>query len=334
MLISSDWHLTQAPADSYRWKIFSTMRKLARKYKQDTVYILGDITDKKDRHPAQLVNKVVDHLEELASHVKVKIITGNHDYIDPSLPFFSFLRHLDNVKFYTTPTVVKDEGMRILLIPHTKDLDSVIEEYGEDFSEYGAVFMHHTVDGAITSNGTKLKGTKFAPTKSSLVVSGDIHVPQVCKGVVYVGAPYPVRFGDTYSPRVLMLNDGKLKSICIKHVTKAKVTLQDKNDLEELVLEEGDQAKVTIVLTNKNKGALTEIKTSVEQWCKDSGVLLSSIAVDGSQLFGTNRVRLRGTALPQLSKPDQVMVRYATRERVSKDVLAAGMELLGEANDA
>src|SRR5277367_5080261 len=98
VLITSDIHLTDNPRDKYRWNLLPWLGEQAKKYQVDKIFILGDLTDSKDRHSASLVNAFVTSIIKLASECPVILLKGNHDYIDENTPFFMFTNSLPNVE--------------------------------------------------------------------------------------------------------------------------------------------------------------------------------------------------------------------------------------------
>lgn len=324
MLITSDWHLTDNPADEYRWKIFQRVRRLCTKYDQKEVFILGDLTDKKDRHSAQLVNRIVSNVNWLAEQVEVHILAGNHDYIDPATPFFSFLDSLD-ARFYVEPELVTVDGERVLLVPNAYSIDEAVKEFEGD--GLTAIFLHHTIGGAKTSNGMVLDGAAPDLSRFEVAVSGDIHVPQVCRGVTYVGSPYPVRFGDAFKPRVLLFEDGKLKSINLKSICKHKLELTSMEDLDKYDLSAGDQAKVILKLAGGERGGWVDAKKAITERLAMLDVRLDSFVVDGSATYRTQRKRLRNRKGKSTS-PHKILPRFAHKEGLTEEVLEVGKRLV------
>ena len=50
VLIITDLHLTDVPAENYRWDVFKHAKTELGKNKYDELFILGDLFDKKDKH--------------------------------------------------------------------------------------------------------------------------------------------------------------------------------------------------------------------------------------------------------------------------------------------
>ena len=58
ILVIGDLHLTDQPKDAYRFGIFKWIKKQIEKHQPEYTVILGDLTDKKDKHSAGLVNRI------------------------------------------------------------------------------------------------------------------------------------------------------------------------------------------------------------------------------------------------------------------------------------
>ena len=94
-LITGDLHFSTNPQDEYRWGIFDWLCTKAEELQVQDLILLGDYTGPKDNHPAALVNRLTNEILNAASRFKtVTMIAGNHDYVNPEIPFFMFLEHL------------------------------------------------------------------------------------------------------------------------------------------------------------------------------------------------------------------------------------------------
>ena len=58
-LLTADWHLTDKPLDEYRWDFIPWLGKQLKDKKIDVLYILGDLTEKKDKHNAIFLNRIL-----------------------------------------------------------------------------------------------------------------------------------------------------------------------------------------------------------------------------------------------------------------------------------
>src|SRR5215831_20234111 len=112
ILLVGDLHLTTAERDAYRWGVFGQLRKLIKEHAPKHLVLLGDLTNEKDRHPGELVNRIVQEITALRGFTEmiVHIVRGNHDGVDPNWPYFAFLNQLDYVRFYTDPDTMFGMG--------------------------------------------------------------------------------------------------------------------------------------------------------------------------------------------------------------------------------
>src|ERR1035441_7279011 len=101
LLIFSDPHLTDNPLEEYRWTFLEQkLPALIAEHRIDTVWCLGDVVDRKDRHSGELVNRLVSAV--LALQTPLNILMGNHDGPNADNPaYWSFLSTLPNVKYIT-----------------------------------------------------------------------------------------------------------------------------------------------------------------------------------------------------------------------------------------
>jgi 3',5'-cyclic AMP phosphodiesterase CpdA len=216
VLITSDLQFSDNPRDAYRFGIRDQITDLIKHHNVDWLYILGDLTEAKDQHPASLVNKITSIIRTWSRHTKVLILQGNHDYLDIAHPFFEFLKNFDGVKWVAAPTTFNGA----IFLPHTR-------HYARDWNDldlYGQVYAHNIFEGTKAGNGHVLDGiplTEFQP--NTRIVSGDVHEPQSFGCVTYVGSPYTCDHGDDYDPRVLLIEGDKMTSIPVSGPQKRLV---------------------------------------------------------------------------------------------------------------
>ena len=160
MFILADLHLTDRPRDEYRWQLFPWLARQMERKDDQTVLILGDLTDEKDRHSAKLVNMVMDALLDLPGDVFV--LQGNHDYVDHECAFFSFLSRPDvspQLSFIAAPTYLEgllDVSETVLMLPHTNNPGSWDEL---ELDGVGLICTHQTYGGADAGQGSEVAGS-------------------------------------------------------------------------------------------------------------------------------------------------------------------------------
>lgn len=283
-ILTSDLHLTTNPRDEYRWELFPWLAEQCRKKKARWLYILGDLCDAKDNHPSSLVNSVVQALlglVEAADLDRLVILRGNHDGVDPDWPYFRFLGEFPKVKFIATPQRMwnSEPSADVFLLPHSrspsKEWDDVVRA---QWSRCSCVLAHVTVQGAEAENEKRLDGVSVSVfAKARKVWSGDVHVPQVRGKVEYVGAPYPIRFGDSFKPRVVWLDDrGKAHDLYFPTIARRLLDLEP--PIKALPsLRRGDQVKVRVHLSRSEYGRWRELKEGIREGASSAGIDLVAV---------------------------------------------------------
>lgn len=349
VLISSDLHLVETPSESYRWELFPWAAKIATEQNIKHWFILGDILDKKDRHPAELVNHLVDNLTLVLDSSPIKniyLLQGNHDYLKSQHPFLRFLNQIDSVVFFNYPYLMDFFGKRILWLPHTKTPEkdwNDSEEILGWMEEADYIFFHQSVYGAKVSNYYEMKeglDKDFFTGVNARLYSGDIHVPQhlpipnTPNGMEYIGTPYPIAFGDTYTPRNLLLNveTGKAENIQIdslKNFRKLSLKIRKVEDLAKEHLNQHTHAKVTMRLPQSERHNWPEYKARVQEAFKKAGAHLFDLKVELDQ---TQKITPRNKPRSKLSysvRPAKDVVQeYGQAEKLDQTLVDVGLDLI------
>lgn len=326
-LITADIHLSDRPKDQYRFGLFRWLAKQQQQYQTDAIFILGDITQDKDNHSSALVNRAVDEIINLRP--PVFIVRGNHDGIDPSNPYFRFLNCIDGITFAVEPTFLSRMG--IALIPHCRSQRELDENCRKFINPY-AVMCHQTFDGAVAETGARLSGLSASPIESlkpKAVYTGDVHRPQQHGLVTYVGAPYAVRFGDDFTPRVLLVNNGQGKDLHFDCPRKWSLKIKTLDDLTtDTRLKKGDQVKITVEWGREELVNWTSFRQRIIRACHELGLELYGLE---SQL----------APLPQSqSKPKEgashadTLKAFCKAEKVPSSIIEVGLALIGTENAA
>jgi DNA repair exonuclease SbcCD nuclease subunit len=329
-LFTADLHLTARPQDAYRWEIFNWLVDRVQKYAVTHLFIVGDLTDSKDNHSSALVNRLINEIDILSQHVEIHLIKGNHDYIDPNLPFFKFLAGLDRVEFHMLPTEKTIAGHRFLILPHVRNYRTDYPPL-DGLARIDFVLAHQAFDGAKTSNGFGVTGVPQnifnRVRKDAHVIAGDIHVPQTVANIVYCGAPYPVAFGDEYKPRVLLFDGKGLKSI--ERLTIRKMTLVgDHPDAFVGKIDEGDMVRAVLELAREDFDQWEIFKAKIVKYCKQQGATLCGLELRPKLV--KKRERLSDAPAPsQVLTPVEMLSRFATgRDDVDEYTLSVGKQIL------
>lgn len=325
LLLAADLHMSPKPAEQYRWGIWGEFRKIIKKYDVTDLVIAGDITDDKDRHESWLVNRVVDELQRLGRTVRVWIIMGNHDYHDPSNPFFKFLDAIEGVTFVAQPMAAHVGGVDALLLPHTENPDKWRELPGLIEDKYCLVVTHQCFRGVETVHGQTLDGTPPEVLKGlkAKIFSGDIHNHQKVGPVEYIGAPYHTRFDDRYEGRVIVYDfDSKRRNIKLSGKFPYKLTLDISSPDEidhpgKTAIRAGDQLKVRLHLSQEDLHNWDRYKKQIREICKDQLIDLRGVVLE-KQDSGSKRKRLTQHTRTKREKPSKTLDRYVKRQKVDE----------------
>lgn len=270
VLLTADIHMTLNPKDEYRWGLWEFLDDHVERTGAQAVFIAGDLTLDKDQHPSQLVNRIASSVRRLARNVDIYIIPGNHDYIDPLTPFFKFLHGTGGVRFFAEPRLIKDgfDGASVLFLPCAKAPGwSAKQLKAADY-----IIAHQTFAGAKAENGALMSGVSLDVLEPVVgqVWSGDVHVPQKVGKVNYIGAPYHERFGDSFEPRIVLLDlaTGKSTSISTRGQFPARHKFQGSPEdfgawVASKAVKAGDQAKLVIELPASDRPDWSDIRAAV-----------------------------------------------------------------------
>jgi len=323
-LLTADWHLTDKVEDEYRWHFVDWLTEYVRRNGVDRLWILGDITDRKDRHSSTLVNRVV-HVLRTMTHLcpeGVGIVVGNHDYVKGSVPFFKFLDGDGRLRVFDSRASV-DDG-RTLIVPHTSTWSEDWEAIAAPNEPVDLCLFHQCLFGA-SVGGTKLEGADagvFACLPDdAVIVGGDIHDPQRVGRAFYAGAPYPVKFGDDYEPRVLlyMRDEGKVTSVKVESIRKISATVSSTADLDGLEISQGDQVKLNFTLRKSDLVGWDAIKQDARSAIQNKGGRLVSFAMN---IRERRQVRQSGEIVP--CKFGDALKEYCEAQNVDDDLFKAG----------
>jgi DNA repair exonuclease SbcCD nuclease subunit len=327
LILTADWHLTDATADEYRWKAFDTLLALAKKHREPNgveLFILGDLTDRKDRHSATLVNCLVDEFYKLKGF-PLSIIMGNHDQPLKGAPFWQFLNKM-GILFADKPHALDD----LLLLPYSHN---PIEEWrGIPYKNYKALFMHQTVTGVIGENGKELTNDKMPLFPRHLrIYSGDIHTPQKVGLVEYVGAPHPVKFGDDYPCRMLVLDDRNfsiIEAVPLLPIKKLILTIRDTEDLDRAKTSPNDQVRIRFEIAISHIQNWPVIQAEIKDWARRREIMLASIE---ALVQLQSKQRQNNDSHFQVETPADILQAYCEEEGIEGPVAETGRNILAGA---
>ncbi len=281
MLLTADIHLDDNPVNEYRWNIFDSIREYCAKHPNTSVFILGDLSDRKDKHSGVLVNRLVETITRLAKHVpNVSILAGNHDCPVEGPPYWSFLDQIPNVNFYSTPTLLKND---VLVLPYSSDpvadWGAIADNPIVRAKPLKAVLLHQLVNGTIV-NGREMRGVMLPDfiTTAGKVWAGDIHDPQIVGPVEYVGAPHPVSFGDEHKCRFVVVDDNwkMQEEVLLTPPAKKIITIRSFSDLQKVKVAPGDQIRFRVEVEASKSADWPELERRISKWADKKGAKLVS----------------------------------------------------------
>jgi DNA repair exonuclease SbcCD nuclease subunit len=310
-LLTADTHLDDQPANEPRWLVFQYIRSALAQYPVSRVFVLGDLVDRKDRHSAAFVNRLLGELKSLP----IWILRGNHDTCLRPPAYFEFLD-----SYVSTPTQYSDDLMLLPFTPRPAE-----DWRGLRLSQYKAVFMHQTVTGAVVDHGVVLENPSFPllPRRVKFY-SGDIHHPQVVRSVTYVGSPAAIKFGDDYHCRMLLIDEDTfdiVHEIALSPPRKLMVDIGNVADLTKLNTRKGDQVWVRLAVNPSAVEHLGRAESEIAAWAEAHGVAVAGIEAE----VGTVQHR---TGLDTAQTPETILRQFAAKEKLTDEVLAVGLALL------
>lgn len=331
ILISSDWHFSDAVSEGYRFKaIEHWVPRFIKEHEVKLLLFLGDVCEAKDEHRAELVNSVVDVFHRISELCPIVALQGNHDWFSsPENPYFGFLSRLEGIVWVAQPIDLRDlspllsKGSRAILLPHSADYRRDWDDI--EFKAYDWAFAHQSFAGAATESGFVLPGgVPLSYFPSSLqIVSGDIHRPQSFQNLTYVGAPYPIDFGDAFEPRMLLLKDGKLRSLPCPGPAKRLLDIKSLSELRKASLTKGDLVKVRVELSSEEASNWPEMLAEIRAWGEKAGVvvhLAKPVLKGHAQSMSLAKAETKSDA--------ELLTEYGSARGVSSVILKAGLRLL------
>ena len=338
-LLLADLHFTDNPLDDYRWKVFDWIKEIDEKYKFDYLYILGDLTERKDRHSAQLVNRVVKELNNLWDEcgIEVVLLKGNHDFIDSDTPFFGFLKNNEHISYVCK---VDDNSHRNddseLFLPYTATPDEDWKDI--DFSKYERIYMHQSVIGSIANNGMEMKeglprDHRIFKECKGRIYSGHIHKSQTIDidGCTfdYVGSPYPVYFGDKGDWKGLIMDSkGIVSTVLHPTITRHMIDIGDVKELKKYSLKSGDQCKVRLKLHRTDNYMWTKYRDEIKEYIEKKGVQMVSLELIPDKVESvvySNNDSERVSGFSDIELIEQ----FSIREKLNDGFMEVAKELVG-----
>jgi hypothetical protein len=172
-----------------------------------------------------------------------------------------------------------------------------------------------------------MEGEELPALNAGKVYSGDIHVPQVIKGVEYVGSPYHVHFGDNFRPRAVLLeHGGRAVDLHFKTIRRVALTVTGIKDLQKQTLQQSDQVKLTIELSEAEKHDWQKIKRGALDLLQRMGVEVHGLKLAVRK--STRRLLVESNSVTPSYSPAEAVQRFIEAEELGGEALDIAMEVL------
>jgi 5-methylcytosine-specific restriction endonuclease McrA len=329
-LLTTDFHLTDLPIDEYRWKIFSTLEELSLEYDVSRIYICGDLVDRKDRHSSYLVNKLIKSFRVLRKKTGAEIIilAGNHDRpLNP--PYYWEFINYAKINYITQP--VRYRG--VWLLPFSINPKEEWEPFANRLFDCNCILMHQTITGALVNDTFKIeKGQELPILPSGIpVFSGDVHRPQTCGGITYVGTPHPVHFDETWKNRVILIKNSKFtdcQEIWLDGVKRAILDISSSDELNPLPYKEADQVRIRFQLSADNLSYWPEEQRKIQEWAQSRRIVLASLE---ASITGDS-IKAKPSEVEQIESmsPQDIIEKFGKDQGLSDEVIQVGKQLVAE----
>jgi hypothetical protein len=265
----------------------------------------------------------VKRLREKVDEVVINM--GNHDCLREGHAYFAFLNAIPGVQFVTKPTeLMMDNGPSAYMLPHTRTPAQTWA--GMDFSHYDFLFLHQTVKGAVSSNGQEMDGEALPALNAGKVYSGDIHVPQICGAVEYVGSPYHVHFGDRFKPRCVLL-DRRRRAVDLhfKTISRVALTVSSLEELRAAELQRGDHVKVKLVLSEAEAHEWAAKRRAIADYLRRQEVEVHGLKLEVSKSM---RRRMAVAGAPPQFSPKSSVVDFVLNNGLGAEAGDLGLEFV------
>ena len=318
-LLATDFHLDDNPDNDYRWAVWEHILQAVIQYRIETVFILGDWVDRKDRFPARFINRLFDEVYRICNRARLVVLRGNHDTAMTPPSYFDFAATaIQGFEYVSHP---RPFFSHLLLLPFTARPKTDWADL--NLADYKAAFMHATVTGAVVENGIIMENSNFPILPRTVkFYSGDVHVPQTVRNVVYVGAPHPIKFGDSFPCRMVVLDNDYniIMEIPLSPPRKLMADIRSIDALSGLTVRHGDQIKIRFNCPPEGIEHWGETEQQIIAWAREKGVTVAGTEV----IVG---VRTPGS-LDAEETPEAILRGFAAREGISEELLLTGVNLL------
>ena len=191
--------------------------------------------------------------------------------------------------------------------------------------------MHQSIKGAIFENNHSLNEglpVDYFNVPKNVVFSGHIHVPQEIGNVTYVGAPYPIRFGDNAKNRVLLLYpNGETKELYYPCIKRAHIHINHPEEVLNQELLAKDQLKVTLHLHPSEIHKWPEFKKEIKKICEDKEFVLCGVEMKKISSIGKESVNKAAEVVITETK-EEILNRFISKEKLDDRYMNVAKEFM------
>jgi hypothetical protein len=149
----------------------------------------------------------------------------------------------------------------------------------------------------VKANGESLSGIPLSVFPDDVfVVAGDVHEPQTLGVVTYVGSPCLCSFGDSYQPRVLLLDGLDVKSIKVQGQQKRLIDIVWPAEpmMDYFKANDGDIVKIRAHIKMEHVAQWSEIRQEIEQWAVENKFIINTIVPEVEYVHGERAKVVKG----------------------------------------
>lgn len=157
------------------------------------------------------------------------------------------------------------------------------------------------------------------------IISGDVHVPQSFRNLVYIGAPYTINFGDDYTPRAVLLDQGKIKFIPLDGPQKRLIWMDVRGRWKLGNAEKGDIVRIRLQMRQEDYPRWAEFRERCEAWCEDMQFTLDGVEPLIEEVEGEEPTTQK---IAKTVSDKQLVQNYCRRNKVDDETAKVGERLL------
>ena len=189
----------------YQKSIFNSLINFINDNDVERMKIIGDLF-----HHKKLIDVyILDSMKEMFKEIKIPIdiVLGNHDqYYSNSNEVTSVnsLKEFTNINIISKITCITENNKKIMYVPYP-NTDEMKDEFIKQVDSYNPdiLYGHFDVSDFYLANNIKINnGFSVNLFKNiPLVVLGHIHLKQHKNNINYIGPPWDINWGDSFSSK-------------------------------------------------------------------------------------------------------------------------------------